>query len=328
MRKRIKKTSVTAFIIILSMCSVIYAQMKDYQNDALKITDKVEDFVINHNIFGTDLEIVHKIIELMHNELYSVRIDRKRMESWVTSPGEAQEFKSQLEWLDGALDQLNRIRMIWPLSQTQTLKREGLEKAIFYGKHDLQAYENVFKKKDIYARDIPFAVSGAEAVEFGISDGCTTATKKFIVLAKAAGIKNIRFVCTGCTSNYNGACPVKGQSRQPNVTINGHFFALVKIEDRWALVNCTYFNPHAIDEQNRYETFFSLDGLDFSPENLKLRILKIPSFQKEEICQSQLYVIAVGKHCDDDLDVENYEALMNLSVSGDRNCSTCRYNNF
>ena len=318
----------SASLILFFVCSAARAQLKDYQNDALEITDKVEEFVMSHCICGTDLEIVRKIIEIIHDEHYFVRIDRKRMERWVTAPQEAQEFKGQLEWLESALDQLNRLRMIWPLSQTQELERKELEKEIFYGKHDLQAYENVFRKKDIYARDIPFAVSGAEAVEFGISDGCTTAAKTFIVLAKAAGIDDIRFVCTGCTSNYNDACPVHGQTRNQEVTINGHFFALVKIDGKWALVNCTYFNLQAVNEQACYEIFFSLEGMDFSPENLKLRILKIPSFQKEEICQKRLYVIAVGADCNDDLDVENYEALMNLSVSGNRDCSTCRHISF
>ena len=250
------------------------------------------------------------------------------MESWVTFPDKAADFKNQLEWLGGALDQLNNLRMIWPLSRPQTLEREELEKTIYFSEHDLLAYEDVFKYKDIYAKDIPFSVSGAEAVKYGISDGCTTATKTFIVLAKAAGIENIRFVATGCTSNYNQACPIKNGARQFGVTISGHFFALVKIEDKWALVNCTYFNPHAAHEQNRYEILFSLDGLDLSPEMLNLRILRIPSFQKEGICQNRLYVQAIGKHHSDDLDVENYEALMNLSVSGDRNCTTCRYDLF
>lgn len=328
MRKRREKIYRMIFTTVILFASAIHSQKMDYQNEALQVTDIVEEFVMANNIIGTDVEKVHRIIDLMHNDLYFTRIDRERMGSWVTNPDEAEEFKRQLNWLEEALEQLNRVRMIWPLSQSEDLKREELEKEVFYGKHDLLVYENVFKKKDIYARDIPFSVSGAEAVEYGIIDGCTTSTKTFIVLAKAAGLEEIRFVATGCTSNYNQACPVKDRPRQSDVTISGHFFALTKIEDRWALVNCTYFNPQSPYEETRFEILYSLDGLDVSPEMLKLRILKIPSFQKDEICQNSLYVMAVGDHNNDDLNIENYDALMNLSVSGDRDCSTCKYNNF
>ncbi len=95
-------------------------------------------------------------------------------------------------------------------------------------------------------------------------------------------------------------------------------------------MNCTYYDPFSLDENTRYEIFYKLDGMDITPEMIKHRILKIPSFQREgkPAPPNRLYVIAVGKDSDDDLDVENYDALMNMSVSGDRNNSICKYDRF
>ncbi len=313
---------------LLILISSSWAQKKDYQQDALEVTDKVSEFVAMHNISGTVLEKVHKILEVIHDRNLFIKIDRERIQSWITYPDNAEEFKRNMEWASNSLEQLNKLRTIWPLSQAQSSQREQLEETIFYGKHDLLVYANVIKKKDIYSRDLPFAVSGAEAVEYGIADGCTTATKTFIVLAKATGIEEIRFVGTGCTSDYNRACPVVGINRDPAVTINGHWFALVKIQDRWALVNCTYLDPYSTNEASRYEILYELDGMPILPETLMLKVLRIPSFQREDICQNRLYVQCVGNDQDDDHNVENHEALMNMSVSGDRDCSICQYAQF
>lgn len=319
---------VLLLVIITLLISYSWSQRKDYRNDALEVTDNVRDFVVVHDISGTVLEKVHKIIELIHDRNLFIRIDRERIQSWITYPEKAEEFKRDLEWAIKGLEQLNKLRSIWPLSQEQSSRREELEELIFFGGHDLLVYENVIKKKNIYARDLPFAVSGSEAVEYGISDGCTTATKTFIVLAKAAGIEEIRFVGTGCTSDYNRACPTIGVNRDSNVTINGHWFALVRIQDRWALVNCTYFNSNSIYESGRYEILYELDGMPILPETLMLKVLRIPSFQREDICHNRLYVQCVGMDQNDDHDVENHEALMNMSVSGDRDCPICQYSQF
>ena len=315
-------------LLVFLMPAPVPAQIYDYRDDALKVTEKVEDFVRIHHVEGSDLEKVKKIIDLIHDGHLFIAIDRKRMESWVQDSRVAVEFRRQIDWLKTSIGQLDKLRNLWPLSREASQRMEDLQKTVFFAEHDLQVFENVIRTKGLYPRDVPFAVSGAEAVEYGISDGCTTATKAFIVLAKAAGIENIRFVATGCTSDFNRACPVKGISRDMNVTISGHFFALVKILDRWALVNCTFLNSYGIDENSRYEIFYELEGQVVSPETLKPMILKIPSFQKESICQNRLYVIGIGANSQDDMDIENWEALMNMSVCGDRNCPTCKYDRF
>lgn len=328
MKRGLKGRFIVLVLILFHMVALSQAQMKDYKDDSLAVTEKVREFVERYDIRGSDLEIVQKIIRLTHDELLFIKVDRSRIQSWIESPEEAEEFRIYLEWLTNALEYLNKLRSLWPLSHEETVNREDLSKQIFYGEHDLRVFEDVIKKKNIYSKDLPFAVSGAEAVEFGIRDGCTTFTKTFIVLAKAAGLEEIRAVTSGCTSDYNRACPFEGVERDPGVTINGHWFALVKIEGEWALVNCTYFNPYASLESDRYEIFFTLDGEEVSPANLMLKVLKIPSFQEQGICQNRLYVEGVGVDKDDDLDVENFEAKMNLAVSGDRECRICLYSQF
>ncbi len=301
---------------------------KNYHHDGLKVTEKVEEFVLQHTISGSDLEIVHKIIEVMHDRFLFVRIDRRKIQSWLKDPKEEEKFYNHLEELKTELRQLEDKKRTDLLSNEEVKRRKKIQQDLYYGEHYLKVFREVIKKKDIYPKDLPFVVSGAEAVEYGISDGCTTATKTFIVLAKAAGIKQIRFVATGCTLNYNRACPEKGQSRNQDVTINGHFFALVKIHGKWALVNCTFLEPYSEDENLRYEIFYELEGKPIDPEMLKQEVLAIPSFQRSDLCHNRLYVIGVGKDSDDDLDVENYNALMNMSVSGDPDHSLCKYDKF
>jgi len=312
-------------VAILWMAAPASAQLADYKDDALKVTDFVRDFVRLHHVEGSDFEKIKKIIDILHDANVFIPIDRKRMEGWIQDPQTAAEYRTQVNWLKTSIAQLDRLRKLWPLSREASQRLEDLERTVFFADHDLRVFENVLGVKGIYPRDVPFAVSGAEAVAYGISDGCTTATKAFIVMAKAAGIENIRFVATGCTSDYNRACPVKGLSRDLSVTISGHFFALVKFLDRWALVNATYLNDYGLNDAARYEIFYELEGQIVTPETLKPMILRIPSFQKESLCQNRLYVIGVGADNGDDMDIENWDALMNKSVCGDRNCPTCKY---
>ncbi len=316
-------------ILTLALASA-QAWDKDYRDDALKVTKVVEEFIARHDVSGSDLEKVHQIIALMHDKFLFVRVDRSRLGRWIQDSSRADQFEADLKRTKDNLARLYEKRKSQLLTETDVRKRDEWQQAVFYGEHDLWVYRNVVQKKDILPDDMPFAVSGAEAVEFGISDGCTTAAKTFIVLAHAAGLSETRFVATGNVPDYSKACPLINKPRQPDVTINGHFFALAKIEGRWALVNCTYFDPYADEEAGRYEIFFRLDGQDVSPEMLKLRILRIPSFQREGTPPppNRLYVIALGKNSQDDMDIENYRALMNLSVSGDRDCSDCKYATF
>jgi hypothetical protein len=330
MKKNLYIVWAAVIMLFFILTSSSAQNQKDYHHDGLAVTEEVKAFVAEHNITGSDLDKVHRIIEIMHDRFLFTRIGRRKIQDWLREPKEAEVFESQLRKSVKQLRQINDKRMTALLSKDEYKRRKKLEEFIFYGIHDLKVYNSVLKTKDIYPRDLPFVVSGAEAVEYGIADGCTTATKTFIVLAKAAGIKEVRFIPTGNVLDYNKACQTAGKIRKKGVTINGHFFALAKIQGKWALVNCTYFEPYSLEDSIRYEIFFWLDGEEVSPEMLKNRILRIPSFQREgkPSPPSRLYVIGVGKDSDDDLDIENHTALMNMSVSGDRNSAVCKRSQF
>ncbi len=329
MKKNLSSVCASVIMLFFLLISSPAQNQKDYHHDGLAVTEKVRTFVAEHNITGTDLDKVHRIIEIMHDKSLFIRIGRERLQGWFQQPEEMKVLENQLRTAVKEMRQINDKRMTALLSKGEYEKRDKLQHFIFNGIHDLNVYNNVIKTKDIYPQDLPFVVSGAEAVEYGISDGCTTATKTFIVLAKAAGIEEVRFVPTGNVLDYNKACQAKGETRKQGITINGHFFALAKIQGKWALVNCTYFEPYSLEDSIRYEIFFWLDREEVSPEMLTNRILKIPSFQREgKRIPSRLYVIGVGKDSDDDLDIENYKALMNMSVSGDRDCAICKSSQF
>ena len=332
-----RKRRSLSWLIIASLAGATFAsagdKAKDYRDDALRPAPEVEVFAADHALLGSDLEKVHKIIEVAHDKFLFPRVDRERMGQWLADPREAAKSRASLREKEASLERLYEKRKAALLTGEEDKQCRDWQREIFIDTHDLKVFEEVIRKKDIDLQDIPFAVSGAEAVAYGISDGCTTAAKTFIVLAQAAGLKETRFVVTGNVPDYNLACPAKGRPRKPDVTINGHFFAMVKIDGRWALVNCTYFDPYSQDEETRYEIFFELDGQAVDPDMLRSRILKVPSFQREASGKApnppnRLYVIGVGRDSQDDLDVENYEALMNLSVSGDRNSRLCRLDPF
>lgn len=318
------------FIIIISLLlipSCTSPPKTDYHHDGLEVTPQVREFIALHEISGSDLEKVHRIIEIMHDQFLFIKIDRGQIQSWVKDPEKAEEFQGHLHQLKNEFVLLNRKRLTELLSQEEFERRKELLKSLFFGEHNLRVFREVINRKNIHPEDLPFVVSGSEAVEYGIRDGCTTSTKTFIVLAKAAGIEDIRFVPTGSIVNYNQACPQQGEPRKQGVTINGHFFALTKISGEWALVNCTYFEPYTQDESLRYEIFFELDGVPVSPKMLIGEIIQVPSFQRMSI-HRELYVIGVGEDSNDDLNIENYRALMNMSVSGDRDSPLCRYEQF
>lgn len=326
----IKRFRSSYFIIVISlllMPSCTSAPPNDYNHDGLEVTPQVREFIAQHEISGSDLEKVHRIIEIMHDQFLFIKIDRRQMQRWVKDQKKADEFQSHLHQLKKEFVLLNQKRLTKFLSQEEFKKRKELLKSLYFGEHNLRVFREVINRKNIYSEDLPFVVSGSEAVEYGIRDGCTTATKTFIVLAKAAGMEDIRFVPTGSIVNYNQACPQQGEPRKQDVTINGHFFALTKISGEWALVNCTYFEPYTQDESLRYEIFFELDGVLVSPEMLKDKIIQVPSFQGMST-HKKLYVIAVGEDSNDDLNIESYRTLMNMSVSGDRDCPLCKYEQF
>jgi len=296
-----------------------------YRADSLEVTDTVRQFVVNYKISGSDIEIVQKIIEVTHDAFLFIKTDRALQKKWVKDSASVQGFKSELEKKKARLNKLNNLRLERVLTEEEHKERKDLLRQIYYGIHNVRVHENLIQNKNMVAQDMAFVVSGSEAIEHRIRDGCTTMAHLFICLAKAAGISEIRFIVGANVSEFKKACPHMGQPRFENVEIDGHMMALVKIDGRWALVNCTYFNPFATDPEYRYEILYELDNQSVSPEMLLGRVIRMPSYQRENFPPSRLLIAGVGKDKDDDLDVENHEALMNLSVSGSPDCRVCKW---
>ena len=298
---------------------------QEYQADSLKVTDTVRDFVKKHDIAGSDLVIVHKIIEITHDPFLFIKIDRPELKKWIADPSLAEEFRARLDGKKKRFAEYNRLRIEKILTEQQHEERRELTREVFFGNHNLRVFDHLLRNKLMRPKDLAFVVSGSEAIEHSLRDGCTTMAHLFITLAKAAGLKDVRFVVGANVSEIRKACFQIGKPRIQDVEIDGHMVALVKIAGRWALVNCTHFEPYSSDAGVRYEILTALEGKEITPESLAGRILRLPSFQKENFPPSELLIAGVGKDPDDDLNVENHTALMNLSVSGDPKNPDCRW---
>lgn len=317
---RLLRLSGVLFILpVISMCS------KGYLADSLKMTEEVRAFVATHHIFGSDRQIVHKIIEITHDPFLFVKTDRPLMKSWIRDPVLVETFKAALSKKQSRLAEIGFGPSEGLLSAKDAQERRNLRQEVFFDTHNLRVYDGLLKHKNMRPEDTAFVVSGSEAIQYRVRDGCTTMAHVFIALAKAAGLKDVRFVVCANVSEFRQACPRTGMSRLADVEIDGHMVALVKIDGQWALVNCTYFEPYSLDEDIRYEILTSFEGRPINPDELRGKILRLPSFQKDSFPPSELLIVGVGKGPDDDLDVENHVALMNLSVSGNPKDSTCRW---
>jgi hypothetical protein len=317
---RLLRLSSVLFILpAISMCS------KGYRADSLKVTEEVRAFVATHHISGSDRQIVHKIIEITDDPFLFVKTDRPLMKSWIRDPVLVETFKAALSKKQSRLAEIGFGPSGGLLSAEGAQERRNLLQEVFFDTHNLRVYDGLLKHKKMRPEDTAFVVSGSEAIQYRVRDGCTTMAHVFIALAKAAGLKDVRFVVCANVSEFRQACPLSNRNRLTNVEIDGHMVALAKIDDQWALVNCTYFEPYSLDEDVRYEILTAFEGKPINPGELRGKILRLPSFQKVSFPPSELLIVGVGSDPDDDLDVENHIALMNLSVSGDPNDLTCRW---
>lgn len=311
------------FILLVSFPLILFGE--GYKADSLEVTETVEQFVKDHKISGSDLKIVHNIIEVTHDDFLFIKIDRPELKKWIRNPTHIEDYKKSLESKKNRLEKLNRQRLEKTLTEEEHKERKTLLLQVFFEDHNIQAYENLIRHKNMVAQDLAFVVSGSEAIEHRIRDGCTTMAHLFIALAKAAGLEDVRFVIGANVNEFKKACPNLGKARIEDVEIDGHMMALAKIDGRWALVNCTHLEPYSTDEKSRYEILYELDGQAVSPEMLRGRVLRLPSYQRENFPPSELLIVGVGADKDDDLDVENHKALMNLSVSGSPDSPLCTW---
>jgi hypothetical protein len=324
-REKKKRGGMMRWILVCVLCFPHWLYGEGYSADSLKVTETVRQFVKQHDINGTDLEIVHKILKITHDPFLFIKIDRKLLKTWINDPSLLNEFKRNLADKKKHVDALNNLRHNRLLTGEEYKKRKELIQTVFFDEHNVRVYENLIKGKNMVSKDMAFVVSGSEAITHRVRDGCTTMAHLFIALAKAAGIDDVRFVVGANVTEYEKACPNMGKSRTKDVEIDGHMMALVKIEDRWALVNCTRYEPYSLDEDTRYEILYEFEGQAISPDILLGKVLRLPSFQREDFPPAELLIVGVGKNKNDDLDVENHNALMNLSVSGSPRSSICRW---
>jgi hypothetical protein len=313
------------WILTLFLAFPFWLYGEGYKADSLKVTELVQKFVQIHKIQGTDLQIIHKIIEVTHDEFLFIKVNRPLLKTWIRDPSLVNKFKLDLEGKKRRFNDWSSKRNEMILTKEEFEERRELIRSIFFDEHNIGVYENLLRHKNILAQDVAFVVSGSEAIEHRVRDGCTTMAHLFIALAKAAGIKDVRFVVCANVCEYLEACPQLGKPRNESVEIDGHMVALVKIDERWALVNCTRFEPYSPENETRYEIIYEIDGEKVSPDTLLGKVLEIPSYQREDLPPSKLLVVGIGQDKDDDLDVENHRALMNLSAGGDRENPICRW---
>jgi uncharacterized protein YnzC (UPF0291/DUF896 family) len=313
------------WILTLFLALPFWLYGEGYKADSLKVTELVQKFVKDHKIQGTDLQIIHKIIDVTHDKFLFIKVSRPLQKTWIRDPSLVNKFKLDLKGKKKRFNELSNKRNETILTKEEFKERRELIRSIFFDEHNLSVYENLIRHKNIFAQDVAFVVSGSEAIEHRVRDGCTTMAHLFIALAKAAGIKDVRFVICANVSEYLEACPQLGKPRNESVEIDGHMMALAKIDREWALVNCTHFEPYSPEDETRYEIIHEIDGEKVSPDMLLGKVLKIPSYQRENFPPSQLLVVGVGKDKNDDLDVENHRALMNLSAGGDKESPICRW---
>ncbi len=312
-----------AAIMLLILGS--WACRQGYRADSLAVTDEVRRFVADHRIAGSDTEIVRTILEVTHDPTLFMRIDREMLKTWIRDQGLASQFEDSMGAKKSRLDTLHQKTIGGLLTVGEARERRDLLRETFLGAHNLRVYHNLLKNKKMLAEDLAFVVSASEAIRHHVQDGCTTMAHVFIALAKAAGIEDVRFLVGANVSELLQACPLAGRNREESVEIDGHMVAVVKIDGRWAIVNCTYLEPYAVDPDVRYEILTSFEGGAIVPEKLTGKILRFPSYQREGFPPRELLIVGVGSDPDDDLEVENHTALMNLSVSGDPGDPSCRW---
>jgi hypothetical protein len=149
--------------------------------------------------------------------------------------------------------------------------------------------------------DVFFAQSAEDVFETRAAFGCTHLARAFVALSRVLGIvavpQDLRY-CVSCVAeDYNVALSRKDQRR----TINGHQFAMAKIEGRWVAINTS-------------KAEYVLMPLEFSPDKCvppsNIAVV-FPSYGN-----TVFLLRRIGKNFDDDCGDCTLDALMNISRSG------------
>ena len=149
--------------------------------------------------------------------------------------------------------------------------------------------------------DVFFAPSAGEIIGSRAAFGCTHYARSFIATVKTLGLisrhEDLRYVISSKADDYNSAL----KKQDFDATINGHQFAIVRIDSQWIAINTSTgmstplpagFDPDAVAP----------------PHNIPIRFPTRPHV---------VYVLRrIGTDWDDGCGDRSLTALMNISRSG------------
>jgi hypothetical protein len=263
------------------------------------------------------LHTVRSLIRALRTRDLFVHVERSVMARWHRDPVARAAWLARLERVAGRVAGLRSTAAARLLGEEEAAALAGAERVLHrMGRQDA-AWREVYSA--VQPADYPFVLSGRKALELGVLDGCTTFSRAFCVLARAAGLE-VRLVGASDLAALRRIWR-PGQERAPG-GVNGHKMVLVRVEGRWHLVNQSVYAPHA---EPAYEIFDTVDGQAITPETLPGTVLRLASMQVDDGKRSpELVVTGVAPATAEDLGEHSLEANLNLAVSGDPSSPLCR----
>ncbi len=147
-----------------------------------------------------------------------------------------------------------------------------------------------------------FAPSAHDIVETRAAFGCSHYARAFMAVVKSLGLveapEDLRYVVSCKADDYNRAL----ESRDQEMTINGHQFVIVKLAKRWIAINTSKGDWVKMPEN------FSPDRIG-PPQNVPIRFESYPGIV--------FLIRQIGRNDADDCRDSSLEALMNIYRSGD-----------
>lgn len=263
------------------------------------------------------LHTVRSLIRAIRSRDLFVKVDRRIMARWRREPSARATWLERLQRTSARVEELRAIAGERLHTGDEAADLSRAERILRLMRHRDAAWRGLYSK--VEPRDYPFVLTGRKALELGVLDGCTSASRTFCLLARAAGLE-VRLVGA---SDLEGLRHIwrPGEERVDG-GVNGHKMALVRLEGTWHLVNTNY---HAPARNPPYEILDSLKGEPVEPGTLPGKVLRLPSMQVADGRRSPaLVVTGVAGPDAEDLGEFTREANLNLAVSGDAACPTCR----
>jgi len=263
------------------------------------------------------LHTVRSLIRAIRARDLFVKVDRRIMARWHREPTARATWLERLQRTEARIEGLHDIARGRLLTGDEAADLSRAERTLRLMQRRDAAWRRVYSK--VEPRDYPFVLTGRKALDLGVLDGCTSASRTFCLLARAAGLE-VRLV---------GASDLAGLRRiwrpgeeRADGGVNGHKMALVRLEGTWHLVNTNY---HAPTRNPPYEILDSLNGESVDPGTLPGKVLRLPSMQVADGRRSPALVVTdVARPDAENLGEFTREANLNLAVSGDPASPMCR----